>query len=130
MEECYGQLNAPNSCFYDADMRAIEKTYNDAYVQFLGLRDGMSAVPYISNSLSDFYAITAGGGGSDPGRTMRNNFQRIWFKNYDKVNYLHFLGVRGPFRCSGFHLALVSLYFYSSRNNRTALCIRSRQDKF
>ena len=94
------QINGPGSAFYDADMRAIEQTFKDAYVEFYGLRDGMGAVPYISNNLTDFYVVISGEGSSEPGRTIRRKFQEIWFKNHDKHNYLHFLGVRGPDRPS------------------------------
>jgi hypothetical protein len=90
------QINASNSCFYDADMRAIEQTFKDAYVEFYGLRDGMGAVPYISNNLTGFYITASGQGNQQPGRKMRYGFNKIWFKNFDRPNYVHLVGVRGP----------------------------------
>ncbi len=30
------QINGTRSAFYDADMRAIQRTFNDGYVEFLG----------------------------------------------------------------------------------------------
>jgi hypothetical protein len=91
------QINGPGSAFYDADMRAIEQTYNDAYVQFLGLRDGMSAVPYLPKSWFDWaynypqqeegvplalfsqiwFKHFAAGGGSPPLDTPHNYFHLI-----------------------------------------------------
>ena len=52
-------------------MRAIEKTFNDGYVEFLGLRDGMGAVPYLPQSWFDSAGI--------PGRAK---FSQIWFEHY------------------------------------------------
>ena len=51
------QINGPGSAFYDADMRQIEQPYDDAYVEFFGLRSGMGAVPYIDESVP-FYDTT------------------------------------------------------------------------
>lgn len=96
------QINASNSCFYDADMRDFQQPFGDAFVEFIGQASGMGAVPYISNSVATFYVDTSGGGNTEPGKTMRRNFQYLWFQNKDTNNYLHLLGVRGPdFPASG-----------------------------
>jgi hypothetical protein len=72
--------NGPGSAFYDANMRDIEQPFDDAYVEFIGLRDGMGAVPYVhwitSPSISSLIA-----------------FHQLWFKNQGKTNYLHLLGI-------------------------------------
>ena len=86
------QINNPDSCFYDADMRAIQKTFNDGYVEFYGLRDGMGAVPYIDSAIP-FYAKGTTGG---PEETNRLNFHSIWWKNNTyNWNYFHLVGCRG-----------------------------------
>ena len=85
------QINASNSCFYEADMRTIEKTYNDAYVEFCGLRNGMGAIPYIDGiqvNLGDWL--------------LEERLSKIWFahKNPNAVdpllndphNYFHVIG--------------------------------------
>ena len=89
------QINASNSCFYDPDMRDIYQPFTDAFVEFIAPTDGMGAVPYISNTVSDFYVITPAQGGSEPGKTRRRQFQQLWFKNKDTTNYLHLIGSRG-----------------------------------
>jgi len=90
------QINGTGSAFYDADTRDIKQPFDDAYVEFIFPRDGMGAVPFISNSATNFYVASEGAGSTEPGYTMRRNFQYLWFKNKDKTNYLHALGVRGP----------------------------------
>ena len=72
--------NGPGSAFYDADMRDIERPYDDASVEFIGLRDGMGAVPYV-------HWITS------PSANSLIAFQQLWFKNQGKTNYLHLLGI-------------------------------------
>jgi len=41
------QINAPNSCFYQADPRSTEQAFNDAFIEVSSPRDGMSALPYL-----------------------------------------------------------------------------------
>jgi len=79
-------------------MREIQRTFNDGYVEFLGLRDGMGAVAYISDQLEGFYITGSGQGNQQPGRKMRYGFNKIWFKNFEKLNYVHLIGARGPER--------------------------------
>jgi len=86
------QINASNSCFYEADMQEIENTFNDAYVQFVGLRSGMNAVPYLPQSWFD----------SAFGTQSCGLFSNIWFGNFltdggsppknTAHNYFHLIG--------------------------------------
>lgn len=89
------QINSPISCFYDADMSMIEKTYNDAFVEFYGLTDGMNAVPFLSCDWFDWATFT----GIDWIPACR--FSQLWFKNkkptspsyYNEAqNYFHLIG--------------------------------------
>jgi len=86
------QINATNSCYYEADMRDIEKTYNDTYVEFYAPRDGMGAVPYVGKQVQ-FY------GSSTADMNARMYFRLIWCKHQnsslDTGNYLYLLGCRG-----------------------------------
>ncbi len=80
VDDIYGnQINGAGSAFYEADMQEIEKTFNDAYVQFVGLRSGMNVAPYLHFATEPAYALL-------------NNYQRIWYGNKDKTNYLHLVG--------------------------------------
>ena len=86
------QINGEGSAFYEADMRDIEKTYNDAYVEFYGLRSGMNAVPYIDPQMP-FYTVNETPGDDE---TNRLNFHQIWWKNNTyNWNYFHLVGCRG-----------------------------------
>jgi hypothetical protein len=86
------QINASNSCFYDADMRDIEQPFDDAFVEFFGLRGGMNALPYVSES---FFAA------SDD--LSKARFSQIWFNHFQNGggtppidqahNYFHLIGV-------------------------------------
>ncbi len=67
--------NGPGSAFYDADMRDIEQPFDDAYVEFIGLRDGMGAVPYLPYSTDTAY-----------------KFAWLWFYNKNQTAYIHLLG--------------------------------------
>ncbi|HNT16269.1 MAG TPA: hypothetical protein PKJ37_00045 [Acidobacteriota bacterium] len=86
------QINGPGSAFYETDMRDIEKTYNDAYVEFYGLRSGMNAVPHIDPQMP-FYTVNETPGDDE---TNRLNFHQIWWKNNTyNWNYFHLVGCRG-----------------------------------
>ena len=78
------QINGAGSAFYDADMREIEQPFDDAYVEFVGLRSGMGAVPYVhwTTVLS-----------LDQIASQLIAFEKIWFVNQGKINYLHLLGI-------------------------------------
>lgn len=87
------QLNASNSCFYDADMRDIQQPLNDGYAEIIGLADGMGVVPYIPVSIP-FYDTNP----SPPGPEDNNrlNFHLIWFKNnFYQNNCFQLIGCRG-----------------------------------
>ena len=73
------QLNGAGSAFYDADMRDIEQPFDDAYVEFVGLRSGMGAVPYLYFT-------------NPPAPAVLDAFQRLWFANANYLNYLHLIG--------------------------------------
>jgi hypothetical protein len=90
------QINGTGSAFYDADLRDIQQPFDDGFVQFIGRPEGDGAVPYIPNNLPGFYVLSSGGGSAEPGRTYRRMYQKAWFNNYDTINYVHLLGVRGP----------------------------------
>ena len=91
------QINASNSCYYEADMRAIEKTYNDAYVEIYGLRNGMGAVPYLPPAFFNGFDVGAEctTGAVKPGYDFSPwfKFSWIWFKNHGAENYLWLGGV-------------------------------------
>ena len=93
------QINSSDSCFYDSDMRSIEKTFNDGYVEFYGLRKGMGAVPYVPQSWFDwaFDPLT-------PANAIyAARLSHIWFSNKNAwpdpnwhmnwpSNYFHLIG--------------------------------------
>ncbi len=92
VDDIYGnQINGAGSAFYEADMRAIKETYDDAYVEFVGLRNGMGAVPYLPQSWFDAAGVDG-----------RARFSQIWFKNFTagagtppidtRHNYFHLIG--------------------------------------
>ena len=107
------QLNGPGDAFYDADMRDIEQPFDlpaptrptaarrrglrqagDAFVQFIGLRSGMGAVPYIDESVPFYDAGSTGGVESN----NRIDFETLWGKNATAANYIYLLGCKGkPF---------------------------------
>lgn len=83
------QLNAANSCFFEGDMRGVEVAFNDAFVEFLGLRGGMGGVPYAGSEPEGLDALSA--------------FSEVWFQNmipaglppdYTALphNYFHLIG--------------------------------------
>jgi len=86
------QINGAGSAFYEADMRDIQDTFNDAFVQFVGLRSGMNAVPYLPQSWFDWAFVTQSCG----------LFSNIWFSNFlndggsppknTAHNYFHLIG--------------------------------------
>ena len=95
------QINGTGSAFYDADMRDIEQPYDDAFVEFLGLRGGMTAVPLLPQAW--FNAV---------GIPERARFSQVWFSHYQdggpapipplpagspnvdlSQNYFHLMGV-------------------------------------
>jgi hypothetical protein len=84
--------NGPGSAFYDADMGDIEQPFDDAYVEFIGLRDGMGAVPYVPKPLFDSEGVNG-----------LAYFSQMWFKNFQPAadtpphadvphNYFHLIG--------------------------------------
>jgi hypothetical protein len=85
------QINGAGSAFYEADMRAIEQTFKDAYVEFYGLRDGMGAVPYLPESWFD-----------QASNNQLCYFSEVWFKKFingggtppisQPHNYFHLMG--------------------------------------
>jgi len=81
------QINGTGSAFYDADTRAIKETYNDAYVELVGLRSGMGAVPYVKG--------TAWPTASNFKAQALSNFSGIWWsaENIAEPNKLHLLGI-------------------------------------
>lgn len=92
VDDIYGnQINGAGSAFYEADMRAIKKTYDDAYVEFVGLRNGMGAVPYLPQ---DWFNSTDS--------TQLCYFSQEWFTNFrndggtppyaQSRNYFHLIG--------------------------------------
>jgi len=91
------QINGPGSAFYDADMRDIQQPFNDAFVEYVALRNGMGAIPYLPKAWFDWAFAN-----SDPG--PRAYFSQIWFKNFQPANdspphanvphnYFHLMGV-------------------------------------
>ncbi|MCX7830246.1 MAG: hypothetical protein N2445_04210 [Acidobacteria bacterium] len=83
------QINGAGSAFYEGDMRGIQKTFNDGYVEIIGLRDGMGAVPYVSE-----ISMVA------PTAIQRSYFSQIWFKN------------KNPWSSPNQHLNLSHNYFH------------------
>lgn len=87
------QINVSGSCFFDADMRGIQQTFDDAFVQFLAPRSGMGATPLVPGVVFD----PAHG-------TAMARFSQVWFMNKnthpplldfenDPHNYFHLTGV-------------------------------------
>lgn len=89
------QINATNSCFYDADMRDIEQPYDDAYVEFVGQRNGAGAMPYLPPSFFSGYQMSTGGICTAPvteripGYDFAPMYRLawLWFKNHGAPNY-------------------------------------------
>jgi hypothetical protein len=89
-------INGIGARFYDADMRSIKKTYDDAYVEFVAPRNGEGAVPHLPASWFDTVADSE-----------KAFFSQVWFKNYQSMgvpsppyddaphNYFHILGASG-----------------------------------
>lgn len=51
------QINAADSCFYDADMRGVAEPFGDAFVEFVAPRAGMTAIPYVDEEWFDYYDL-------------------------------------------------------------------------
>jgi hypothetical protein len=86
------QINGIGSAFYDADMRAVERTFVDGDVQVIGQNNGMCAVPFMPQAWFD---------NPDPFAAPR--FSQIWFCNKNPwpspnqhlntaQNYFHLVG--------------------------------------
>jgi hypothetical protein len=101
-DQASNQLNAPDSCFYDADMRGIERPFNDAFMEVVALRDGMSTVPYLPESFfSESTEVT----------DYQHSLSRTWFSHWsvdpgDELrcapnNYFHLLGASEGFERAG-----------------------------
>ncbi len=90
------QINGTGSAFYDADMRDIEQPFDDAYVEFMGLRSGMGALPYLAPSFFGGFQMASGGTCSQPviepipgyDFIPRHKFAWIWFANKGLSNYI------------------------------------------
>lgn len=85
------QINGAGSAFYDADLRDIKQPYDDAFVEFVGLRNGAGAVPYMPQ---EWFSVIANG-------TSLRRFHQLWFANKSPMtdpqfnnphNYFHLLG--------------------------------------
>jgi len=90
-DTAWNQMNGTGAAFYDADMRSIEETFTDAYVEFIGMADGMGAVPY----LPQYWFDNSGDGLA--------YFSQAWFLNFQssgmgtpplsqEQNYFHLVG--------------------------------------
>ena len=86
------QINGASTCFFDVDMRDIEQPYGDAFVEHIGLRSGMGAVPFLPRS---WFAVA--------GLSGRASFSQTWFRNFISAggsppaqalphNYFHAIG--------------------------------------
>lgn len=81
------QTTPVESCFYDADMRGLERPFGDGFVEFFAPRDGMSVLPFIPEA---WFSVS---GVSMTGLTY---LSRAWFEHYfSRENYLHLLGATG-----------------------------------
>jgi len=84
------------SCFYDPDMRGVERPFADAFVEFVAPRDGMGAVPYLQ---SWFFDNRPSGAPS----STRFQFSQTWFAHWTPDgahptwclpnNFFHLFGV-------------------------------------
>jgi hypothetical protein len=105
------QINAVNSCFFDADMRDMEHPFADASVEVLAQRAGMGALPYVSWL-------------SNPSESVLTNFSDTWWAavNRGLPNRLHLLGIEdaapegpevggSPFLVSGQNLSGASFVY-------------------
>jgi len=89
------QINGLYSCFYEVDMQGIERPFNDAFVEVMALRDGMSTVPYLP---PDFFNT----GWLSEHHGPLDSFSRTWFAHWSvdpgdefscaPNNYFHLLG--------------------------------------
>ncbi len=110
------QINASNSCFYDADMRNIEQPFDDAYVEFIGQRNGTGAVPFLAKAWFDAASFPD-----------MSKFSQIWLfslhgwwpapippypagsPNVDQPhNYFHYIGFNASTGYDGFDLVASS----------------------
>lgn len=69
------QINGTGSAFYDADMRNVEQSFDDAYIEFLARLSGSGALPYLPDS-----------------DATRWDFAWVWFANQNAAAYIHLIG--------------------------------------
>ena len=95
------QINDACSAFYDADLRDIQQALGDALVEFVGPRDGMGAVPFMSSAFYSGYELQPGVGTCEnqllqpmPGYdfTPMRRFAWAWTGNRTMPNYFRILG--------------------------------------
>ncbi len=68
------QINAADSCFFEGDLRGIERPFGDAFVEFQAPRDGMNAVPYVGEEWFNYLDLT-----------WLTRLSHTWFKNYELI---------------------------------------------
>jgi hypothetical protein len=93
-DEATNQINATDSCFYDGDMREIEKVFSDAFIELYAPLDGVGAVPTLPEP---FFTASV-----DEPITAQDAFSRTWFQNWTDYagnpqictpnNYFHLIG--------------------------------------
>ncbi len=87
------QINASDSCFFDVDLRGVERTFNDAFVEVIAPRDGMSIVPFLDR---DWFVWEDDYEAAHPGKDAYpiDYFSWIWFehRSNDASNYRHVIG--------------------------------------
>jgi len=99
-DTAWNQINGPGSAFYDADMRDIEESYTDAFIEIIAPPEGTGAVPYLAPEVLHMYEYNGDCNNldeleNDATRVMRFGLQ--WFANkFPWDNYFQVLGVSCP----------------------------------
>jgi len=48
------QINLVNSCFFEGDLRGVERTFGDSFLEVFSPRDGASVLPYLAEEWFGF----------------------------------------------------------------------------
>jgi len=76
------QINAANSCFWEGDLRAVEKAFGDGFIEIVSPRSGMSTVPLVG---SPWF--------TSPPELGLTFFSGTWFRGWDPdLDYFHLIG--------------------------------------
>jgi DNA-binding beta-propeller fold protein YncE len=85
------QINQPNSCFFEGDLRGVERAFADSYVEIFGPRSGISVLPYLPEAWFNWEEVY-----EPPPDTNDPTDLFSWVWNYHRTenadNWRHLLG--------------------------------------